>query len=57
MPDARGAAVIRLMIWGLLFGAGAWVGMEVQKALSIRACLDAGGGVDPRGFCVGRIDG
>lgn len=50
--------MIRLLTWAILLGAGFWLGGEYQKYAAIRQCLDAGGGVDPRGFCEGaRNDG
>lgn len=45
--------MIRLIIYCCLLGAGAWMGAEYQKTMDIRACLNAGGGIDPRGFCEG----
>ncbi len=45
--------MIRLIFLGLVLAAGFWLGGEWQKSMAIRACLDAGGGIDPRGFCVG----
>ncbi|MEM1130174.1 MAG: hypothetical protein AAGH83_06595 [Pseudomonadota bacterium] len=43
--------MIRLVIWAVLFAAGAWAGTEYTRMTAINACLDAGGTVDPRGFC------
>lgn len=43
--------MIRLIIWAALFGAGIWAGTEFSRMTAINACLEAGGTVDPRGFC------
>jgi hypothetical protein len=44
--------MIRLVIWAVMFGAGLWSGTEIARISGIDACLDAGGSVDPRGFCL-----
>lgn len=45
--------MIRLMIWGVIFAAGAWVGAEYTRYEVMQACLDADGSVDARGICNG----
>lgn len=43
--------MIRLVIYAVLLCLGAWAGAEFTRVQSMDACLNAGGSVDPRGFC------
>lgn len=45
--------MIRLIIWGGLFSAGLWFGIEAHTAVMNGRCLDAGGQIGPRGLCTG----
>ncbi len=35
----------------LMLGAGIWLGFKAERFLYMDRCLDAGGQIDPRGFC------
>ena len=41
------------MTFALLFGAGIYTGAKLTRLQITDTCLDAGGSVDPRGFCTG----
>jgi len=45
--------MIRLLIYVLLLGLGAWGGTKYTRVQMVDACLNAGGGWDARGFCSG----
>jgi hypothetical protein len=45
--------MIRLFLVVALFGAGWFSGTEGQKRAVADRCAEAGGVVDPRGFCAG----
>lgn len=45
--------MIRLVIYLVLFCTGLWAGAKYERSSYIDTCLDAGGSVDPRGFCQG----
>ncbi len=45
--------MIRLVLWGGLFVAGLWVGIEAHGIVMDDHCLDAGGRIGLRGVCVG----
>lgn len=50
--------MIRLAVWGTLFGAGLWFGIEAHRVVMDDRCLDAGGRIGPRGLCLGvEVDG
>jgi hypothetical protein len=48
-----GLGILRRPITLLLCGAAFWAGTEVQHAMIVDRCLDAGGTVDARGLCRG----
>lgn len=48
-----GRGMLRRMVTLVLCGAAFWGGSEVQRALMIDRCLDAGGTVDVHGLCKG----
>ena len=48
-----GRSILRRMVTLILCGAAFWGGTEVQRALMVDRCLDAGGTVDTRGLCKG----
>ncbi len=37
----------------LMLGAGVWLGVKAERFMYMDSCLDAGGRIDPRGFCDG----
>ncbi len=45
--------MLRLVIWGGLFAAGVWIGVEAHRIVLDDRCLDAGGRVGARGVCEG----
>ncbi|WP_193139620.1 hypothetical protein [Meridianimarinicoccus sp. MJW13] len=45
--------MIRLIIYVVMFGAGLYAGSEYERVTAMERCLNAGGSVDPRGFCMG----
>lgn len=45
--------MIRLILYIIIFSLGAVAGTKYQEVTSRDACLNAGGSVDPRGFCKG----
>ena len=45
--------MIRLAIWGSLFGVGLWMGIEAHILVMDERCRDAGGRVGARGLCLG----
>jgi hypothetical protein len=48
-----GLGTMRRLVTAALCGAAFWGGAEVQRALMVDRCLDAGGAVDARGLCRG----
>ncbi len=44
---------MRRLVTAALCGAAFWGGAEVQRALMVDRCVDAGGAVDARGLCRG----
>jgi hypothetical protein len=48
-----GLGTMRRLMTLALCGAAFWGGAEVQRALMIDRCLDAGGTVDTHGLCRG----
>ena len=47
------AGLLRRWVTIALCGLAFWAGGEVQHALYIDRCLDAGGTIDARGLCLG----
>lgn len=45
--------MLRRMVTLVLCGVAFWGGAEVQRAIMIDRCLDAGGTVDVNGICKG----
>lgn len=45
--------MIRLILYIIIFCAGLYAGTEYEKVTAMERCLNAGGSVDPRGFCKG----
>jgi len=48
-----GRAMMRRIVTLALCGAAFWGGAELQRAVMIDRCLDAGGSVDVSGICKG----
>jgi hypothetical protein len=46
-----GLGLLRRSITLTLCGAAFWAGVKIASSGQVDACLDAGGRVDPRGFC------
>ncbi len=44
--------MIRLIIYAAIFAAGLWAGAQYEQVTARERCLNAGGSVDPRGFCI-----
>lgn len=44
--------MLRTLIWGAIFAGGLWAGTELAGVMAEERCVNAGGAVDPRGFCV-----
>ncbi len=45
--------MIRLLAYAVIFCAGMWVGAKYEEVSAMDSCLDAGGKVNPAGFCEG----
>ena len=48
-----GRGMVRRMIFLMICGVAFWGGTEVQRALMVQRCIDAGGAVDSRSVCRG----
>jgi len=46
-----GFGLVRRFVTLALCGAAFWAGVQFSRLQASDACLDAGGTVDPRGFC------
>jgi hypothetical protein len=45
------------IIWIVMLSIGIWLGFKADRFLYMDRCLDAGGQLDPRGFCaLGKAD-
>jgi hypothetical protein len=46
-----GLGLVRRSITLALCGVAFWAGVNFSRMQQANACLDAGGSIDPRGFC------